>query len=581
MKRNIRSIWCLGLLSLIISLFAIAPVNAMASGNLKIAAITGRKYEKSASDKIISLLKKDRIPQYKNNGHICTYLYSTDQKVLKRKNEQKKVVSSFYSTIDEAFSNSTDKDLNIFYYVGHGLPSQSKNNGYGGIPIGYFPGYGISSPSKDFERISYVQLIEALNEYRGKFVVIIDACISGSIIDAAKATLSNRDLSRYIFLTSTNNKKVAWGPKLSNCINYTLNSNFQEADKSQDGCMSLNELYDYIIKKNGLFRRLQEPLLYTINKRKFSEIPIFQFDYTKLSASSISVSKGNKKTLKAYIKGSKFIKHKIKYKSSNSNVASVSNKGCVTGKSPGTAIISVFLTDSKGKECIGTKSSCVVKVYEATNIKLKQSSISLYVKDTAYLSAFVTGKSSKVTWKSSNSSIASVDSSGKLTGKKPGTCIVTATANGKKATCTVIVKAKAKCYSDIETVANLTASKAAAALGLKVRISDMHSVFYTKNGETGDGTSYMCCFKIDTSEKGMWSFYANDRSISVYGAKIGMSKTSVHNVLTKNGWRKTYDSVNNIMDTNTLGYDMGKYHIVVMMKYNKVIGMSYYPVFDN
>ena len=121
-------------------------------------------------------------------------------------------------------------------------------------------------------------------------------------------------------------------------------------------------------------------------------------------------------------------------------MASVDNKGCVTGKSSGTAIISVCLTDSKGQECISTKSSCVVKVYGTTGIKLNSSSISLYVKDSTYISASVSGKNSKVTWKTSNSSVAAVDSNGKVTGVKAGTAKITAAVGGKKAVCTVTVK---------------------------------------------------------------------------------------------------------------------------------------------
>lgn len=131
-----------------------------------------------------------------------------------------------------------------------------------------------------------------------------------------------------------------------------------------------------------------------------------------------------------------------------------------------------------------------------------------------------------------------MDSNGKVTGVKAGTTKITVAVGGKKAVCTVTVKAKAKRYSDIEKVANLTAAKAASALGLKVKISDVHSVFYTENGKTGDGSSYMWCSQADTAEKGMWTFYANDNSISVYGARIGMSKASIHNMFSKKGWKK-------------------------------------------
>lgn len=210
------------------------------------------------------------------------------------------------------------------------------------------------------------------------------------------------------------------------------------------------------------------------------------------------------------------------------------------------------------------------------SIKLNKSKLTIYKGKTATLKATVTGVSAKVKWKSSNSSIASVNSNGKITGKKAGTCKITATANGKRATCTVTVKNKSKKYTDIEKVSNMTAPKAAAALGLNKRLSNTHDIFYTKTGRTGDGTSYMHCSQADVAEKGMWTFYAMDTSVSVYGAKIGMNKAAVHSALSKKGWRKTSDSVNNVMHTNTLGYDKGSYHIVVIIKYNKVTSMSYY-----
>lgn len=210
------------------------------------------------------------------------------------------------------------------------------------------------------------------------------------------------------------------------------------------------------------------------------------------------------------------------------------------------------------------------------SIKLNKSKLTIYRGKTATLKATVTGASTKVKWKSSNLSIAVVNSKGKITAKKAGTCKITATANGKKAICTVTVKNNSKKYRDIEKVSNMTAPKAAAALGLNKRISNTHSVFYTKTGRTGDGTSYMHCSQADVAEKGMWTFYAMDTSVSVYGAKIGMNKATVHNALSKNGWRKSSDSVNNVMHTNTLGYDKGSYHVVVIIKYNKVTSMSYY-----
>ena len=74
------------------------------------------------------------------------------------------------------------------------------------------------------------------------------------------------------------------------------------------------------------------------------------------------------------------------------------------------------------------------------SIKLNKAKLTIYKGKTATLKATVTGASTKTKWKSSNSSIATVNSKGKITAKKAGTCKITATANGKTATCIVTVK---------------------------------------------------------------------------------------------------------------------------------------------
>lgn len=75
------------------------------------------------------------------------------------------------------------------------------------------------------------------------------------------------------------------------------------------------------------------------------------------------------------------------------------------------------------------------------SIKLNKSTLSIKVGSTSTLKATVTGKSSSVTWKSSNTSIATVNSNGKITAKKAGKTTITAKANGKTAKCTITVKA--------------------------------------------------------------------------------------------------------------------------------------------
>lgn len=76
---------------------------------------------------------------------------------------------------------------------------------------------------------------------------------------------------------------------------------------------------------------------------------------------------------------------------------------------------------------------------QGSSIYLNKISLSLDVKKTAALKATVQGISKKVTWKSSNTKIATVNQNGKVTAKKRGSCTITAMANGKKASCKVTV----------------------------------------------------------------------------------------------------------------------------------------------
>lgn len=80
-----------------------------------------------------------------------------------------------------------------------------------------------------------------------------------------------------------------------------------------------------------------------------------------------------------------------------------------------------------------------VKVIEPT-IKLDKSISSLYVKETVVLKVEIKGKEDKATYKSSDDTVATVDSNGKVTAKKKGTATITAEANGVKAECKITVK---------------------------------------------------------------------------------------------------------------------------------------------
>ena len=93
-----------------------------------------------------------------------------------------------------------------------------------------------------------------------------------------------------------------------------------------------------------------------------------------------------------------------------------------------------------------TSDTTIYAAKAVENITLNETELSLYVKDTATLTATVlppNAYNTQVTWSSSDDTIATVDQNGLVTAVSKGTATITATAadsQGAKATCTVTVK---------------------------------------------------------------------------------------------------------------------------------------------
>lgn len=161
--------------------------------------------------------------------------------------------------------------------------------------------------------------------------------------------------------------------------------------------------------------------------------------------------------LRASISPSNATNKNILWKSSNSAVAKVDSNGKVTAKKGGTAIITAVSRDGSNK-----KATCEIKVKQLANsVKLNRSSAVVYTGRTEQLRAVVSPSNTYikgVTWKSSNPSVAAVNSSGKITAKKAGTAIITATSrdgSNKTAKCKIVVR---------QSVNSLTLNKRSATM---------------------------------------------------------------------------------------------------------------------
>ena len=179
----------------------------------------------------------------------------------------------------------------------------------------------------------------------------------------------------------------------------------------------------------------------TVSKK---EIPITE---VRLNKSTETLTEGETTTLTATVLPENTTYGKsVKWSSSNVAVATVDLMGKVTAKRAGTAIITAISENGKTASCTITVNKKDTNI-TITEVRLNKSTETLKEGDTTTLTATVlpenTTDSKSVSWRSSNSEVATVDANGTVTAKRAGTAVITATStNGKTAGCTVTVSKK-------------------------------------------------------------------------------------------------------------------------------------------
>ena len=158
----------------------------------------------------------------------------------------------------------------------------------------------------------------------------------------------------------------------------------------------------------------------------------------------VTIKEGDSVTLTATVKPDDAADKSVSWSSSDDAVASVAD-GVVTGVKAGSATITVKTNDG------GKTATCAVtveaKAVAVESVSLDKSELSLEVGEEATLTATVKpadATDKEVSWSSSDPSVATVDDSGKVVAKAPGTTAVTVTTKdgAKSASCAVTVKAK-------------------------------------------------------------------------------------------------------------------------------------------
>lgn len=348
--------------------------------------------------------------------------------------------AQFERLLDNAFGNSTDNDLNFFYFTGHTI-FESIDSISGPL--------GICINNKTTDNYSFRLLAQKLNSYKGRMVVILDTCGSEAFITDGINSLSNTSrmnaicscgyleesefgfgyLNSYLFFNGYRYNAFTFA--IGKGLGFFDSNKKLLADSNNNESVSIQELFQYAKKNTNSLKEM--------NVRMFSDnASVNIFSYSKagvsirLSETSVSIYKGKSKQLRVTITGTS---KKTSWSSSNSTVALVDSNGKVTAKKQGTAVITCKIGNKKASCKVTVKNPVVVK------LSINKTKASVTAGSSFTLKATVSGTSQKVTWSSSNSKVAKVKN-GKVTGVKAGSAKITASVGGKKAVCTVTVKKK-------------------------------------------------------------------------------------------------------------------------------------------
>lgn len=147
--------------------------------------------------------------------------------------------SSMIHEIDKTFENNKEKDISYIYYSGHGTLLDNE-----------FAIIGV-----DMAGITARDIKKHLDDKKGKFIIIIDACNSGGFIDEFKKD-AHKDNGKYKIITSARKDELArednegsenkmGGVFTRFFIEAIGNKDLLPGDLNKNGELTMNEIYRY------------------------------------------------------------------------------------------------------------------------------------------------------------------------------------------------------------------------------------------------------------------------------------------------------------------------------------------------
>lgn len=275
----------------------------------------------------------------------------------------------------------------------------------------------------------------------------------------------------------------------------------------------------------------------------------------RLNYGSSNITKGTTYSLKATVRPSNYANKTIIWTSSNNAIATVEN-GVVTTHTVGKVTITATL-EATGATA---KKTITVKPVYATKVVINQSSFEMLAGSQKQLTATVTPNNVEqngVSWKSSNSSIVSVDQNGLVKANKNGTVYITARSNDGKRTTSIRIKVVVPSPTNLNISATTNTIKKNQQLKLNVTAEPTNS----------------------SAGKFIWS--SSNSSIAsvsssgyITGRKAG---TAIITVKAKNGGAKASFSIN-VEDKKLSKLYFGDKEIEVKVKENQKLSVEIEPV---
>lgn len=263
----------------------------------------------------------------------------------------------------------------------------------------------------------------------------------------------------------------------------------------------------------------------------------------------------------------------VKWSSTNTEVATISETGAVAALKEGETELSATSPAGQTAVCKLTVSDKQFEIATKGELKLNESESTLAEKDTLALEASISG----VSWKSSNTSVAKVSSSGLVTAVKQGTANITAvSAGGQTAVCKITVKTALQIEK--ETYGSIKLSRSEAIMptntrgsiranipGVKwkssntavIRVSSGGSVLAVKEGTaTITGTSpagQKATCKVTVSDKKFEIATKGELVLGVTGANMRAGATGAISVnISGCTWKSSNTSVLTVTNAGKL-----------------------------